>query len=280
MPQSKILLGFVTAHDPSRWHYRQILREQCLKNSSLPYKFVLGDPAHESDWSKTGLRNDEVLRSPGSDLKTYLHLKDQALFRYALDNGFDFCFRGCCDTWVYPDRIAGAGLEAFDYAGHFPCRLKLSGTFSLPFAYWNYCHGGCGIWLSRKAMERIASTEWDEHYLDLWPAELNIGFGLTLPKPGWFWEDHFLGEVLQGNLSWDHPLRHDPWVAYAAQGINVLDDDQLFFNHDPSRPLAIHDPGRVKPNSDRFDDLMRQIKQRNMAQAEAARQVEEVLNAD
>jgi hypothetical protein len=274
MSQSKILLGFLTAHHPSRWHYRQILREQCLKDSPIPYKFVFGDPVHSDDWNNTGLDADEILHASGSDLKTHMHLKDQELFRYALSHDFAFCYRCCDDSWVFPDRILKAGLEAYDLAGNFPCRLRLGGTYSVPFAFWNYCHGGVGIWLSRKAMEMIVATPWDEHHLDDWPNELDIGFGLTLPKPIWYWEDHFLGEVLQGNLAWNDPLRRDPWAAYIAQGLNVLADEQLFVNDDPMRALSIHDPGRVKINDSRFDDLMKQIKRRNVVSAGAGREAD------
>ncbi len=49
MASFKLAIIVLTAHHPSRWHYRQILREQCLKNCGVPYKFVFGDPVHESD---------------------------------------------------------------------------------------------------------------------------------------------------------------------------------------------------------------------------------------
>jgi hypothetical protein len=270
---SKILFGYLTAHHPSRWHYRQILLAQCLSNTTLPYKFVFGDPP-DGDWSNTGIPDEVILHAPGLDDKRYMHLKDIALFQYALANGFDFCFRGCDDSWTFVDRIVNAGLEAYDLAGHFPCRLRLGGTFSLPFKYWAYCHGGVGIWFSRKAMERIVATPWDEHHLDDWPNELDIGFGLKLEKPSWYWEDHWLGEVLQGNLAWNDPLRNDPWAAYTAQGISVLADEQLFVNDDPLRPLSIHDPGRIKINDSRFDELMRQIKRRNISAVDMARAME------
>jgi len=264
---SRILLGFLTAHHPSRWHYRQILRAQCLDNSPLPYKFVFGD----GNWEDTGLREDEILHAPGSDDKKYLHLKDQALFRYALDEGFDFCFRGCDDSWCWPARILSAGLEAFDYAGQMPCKLQLGGTFKMWFRYWDYAHGGCGIWLSRKAMEKIVNTPWNENYLTDWPAELDIGFGLTLPKPEWYWDDHFIGEALKGSLAWNDPLRTSPLESYTAQGISVFEDEMLFVNDDPERALSIHDPGRFKRNSDRFDGLMNQIKRQNVERAERLR---------
>src|ERR1700688_1176287 len=162
MSEPRILLGFLSAYHPSRWHRRQILREQCLKNSPLPGKFVLGDEPFPGDRERCGIPDDEILHAPGSDHKKFLHLKDVALFKYALSEGFDYCLRGCDDTWVFPDRIVKAGLEAFDYAGAFTCRFKLGGVFDVPFLRLGYAHGGCGIWLSRKAMQMVVDFQWDE----------------------------------------------------------------------------------------------------------------------
>ena len=271
MSEAKILLGIVTAYHPSRWHRRQILREQCLKNSPLPYKFVFGDEPFPGDRKRCGIPDDEILYAPGPDTKKHLHLKSQTLFRYALEEGFDYCLRGCCDTWVYPDRIVKAGLEPFDYAGHFPCKLKLGGTFSLPFRYINYAHGGCGVWFSRKAMQMIVDTKWDEHYLDAWPEKIDVGFGIQFPKPPWYWDDHFFGEVLQGNLAYDDPLRGQPWEAYTRNGISVFEDTQLFLNDEPERPLTIHDPGVHKPNDHALDELIEQIRKQNVTAAAVGR---------
>jgi hypothetical protein len=292
MPQSKILLGFLSAYHPSRWHRRQILLEQCLKNSPIPYKFVFGDEPYPGDRERCGIPDDVLLHAPGSDLKKYLHLKNYALFDYALSNDFDFCLRCCDDCWVYPERIAKAGLEIFDYAGHFPCKFKLGGTFSIPFRYMNYAHGGCGVWFSRKAMRMILDTEWDEHYLDSWPEKIDVGFGVQFPKPSWLWDDHFFGEVLQGNLAYDDPMREQPWEAYTANGISVFEDEMLFLNDEPQRPLTIHDPGVHKPNEHTMDELVEQLRKQNVTAAQTGQvslpvrieagplPVEEVSNAD
>ena len=120
-------------------------------------------------------------------------------------------------------------------------------------------------------MKMIVEAEWREDYFAAWPNELDIGFGLTLPAPTWLWDDFWLGEVLKGNLAWDDPLRQNPLEAYRANGISLFEDEMLFVNDDPERALSIHDPGRAKRNDGRFDDLMKQIKQRNIAAAEAER---------
>src|ERR1019366_2846114 len=188
--------------------------------------------------------------------------------QWALSEGATHALRIMDDTWVYPDRVLNAGLEAFDYAGHFPCKFKLGGTFSLPFRYMNYAHGGCGVWLSRKAMEMILAAGWDEHYLDSWPEKISVGFGLQYPRPPKFWDDHWIGEVLQGSLPYDDPLRDQPWEAYTRNGIAVYEDQMLFLNDEPQRPITIHDPGVHKPNDHTMDELMDQMRKMNVAMAQ------------
>ena len=279
MSESKILIGFLSAYHPSRWHRRQIIRDQCLKSSPLPWKFVFGDEPFPGDRERCGIPEDEILHASGSDMKTHLVLKNQELFRYALANGFDYCLRCTDDCWVYPDRVLKAGLEAFDVAGAFPCEFKLGGTFSLPFKYLNYPHGGCGVWLSRRAMEMLVADKWDDHYLDSWPEVMDVGFGITFPKPPHYWDDVWIGEVLQGKLAYDDPLRNQPWDAYRANGISLFEDEMLFWNDEPQRPLTIHDPGVHKPNESALDDLVETIRKQNVTKAMAARAVEEPTNA-
>ena len=272
MEKFKLVIGVLTAHHPSRWHRRQILRAQCFRDCPVPYKFVFGDPPQPNDWNLTGMEDEEILHSPGSDAKKFLHLKDKSFFRWALDQGATHSLRIMDDTWVFVDRVLKAGLSPYDLAAAFPCTFKLGGTFSFPLLRLAYPHGGCGIWLSRKAMQMIVDTPWDEHYLDSWPDEIDVGFGIKYKLPDkWLWDDFFIGEVLQGCLPYDHPLRSQPWEAYSANGISVYSDEMLFWNDEPERPLCIHDPGVHKINSPEMDALMEQAKQHGIAQAEAAR---------
>lgn len=285
MLQSKILLVFLTAYHPSRWHYRQVLLAQCLKNSPIPYKFVFGDEPFPGDRQRCGIADDDIIHAPGSDEKKFLHLKVQAACRFALDNGYSYLMRCTDDCWVYPDRILKAGLENFDLAGSFSCKFSLGGTFKTWLKYLNYAHGGCGIWLSRKAMEMIVAAKWDEHYLDSWPSQIDLGFGISYPRMPWLWDDHFIGEVLQGNLAYDDPLRSQPMMTYSANGISVFDDQMLFWDDEPSRPLTIHDPGVHKPNSGAMNTVERQIRHRNIATAMRAarvpeKEIAEVASAD
>lgn len=239
---SRILIGIISAHHPSRWHYRSIQREQCLKDSPLPYLYVMG-----GEPSSFSLREPNTLYADCPDDVENMVLKDQALFRYALDNEVDYCFRCCDDTWLFPDRLAKANLEQFDYAGQVSCKINLGGTFKIWMKYFDYMHGGCGIWLSKKSMDMLVADEWKgPRWTDTMPELLNVGLGMTMPRPKAYYDDHWIGEVLKGNLSWDDPARANPVSAYANNGIAVLEDEMVFFNDDPSRPISIHDPGRIK----------------------------------
>lgn len=283
MRRSDILLVFLTAYHPSRWHRRQILREQCLKNSSLDYKFVFGDEPYPGDHERCGIPDDEIIHAPGSDTKKFLHLKNQAAFKFALDEGYSHVLRCMDDTWVYPDRIAKAGLEQYDLAGNFPLTFRLGGTFAVPWMRMSRPHGGCGIWLSRKAMEMLVVDKWDEHYLEAWPEKIDIGFGMSYSLPDrWLWDDFWISEVLQGNLAYNDPLRNQPWAGYTAQGLSVYWNDMLFWNDDPKRPLTIHDPGVHKPNDSSMDEVTEQAKQRNVVVSAMTKfaQTEEATNGD
>lgn len=281
----KLVIIVLTAHHQSRWHYRQILREQCLKSCGVSYKFIFGDPLHASDWDYTGLREEEVLHAPGSDQKDWLPLKNQAGFRWALDQGASHVLRLMDDTWTFVDRVLKAGLEPFDLAGNFPMKFKLGGIFSIPLLRVSYPHGGCGVWLSRKSMEKLVADTYNPDYLKSWPIRMDVGCGLSIKTPSILWDDMWLGEVLQGNLTYDDPLRNQPWAAYQAQGISVYDDDQLFSQADPMTPLCLHDPGVHKANAGHISELERQIRHRNIATAmRAARvpenEIAEVTSAD
>lgn len=128
-------------------------------------------------------------------------------------------------------------------------------------------------------MRMLVCANWDEHYLDTWPEKIDVGFGITAPRPSHFWDDHFIGEVLQGSLGYSDPLRDQPWSAYQANGIQCYDDDLLFSQSEPSVPLFLHDPGVHKPNSDEFDEVIAQAKARNMAVGAVARQQQQQAQA-
>lgn len=233
----RILIGIITAHHESRKPYIAEQRAR-LANSPLDYKFVYGEGNRFTvNWR-------DSLSVPCDDTRKYMVLKNQALFRYALSEGYDFCFRICDDTRVFPERLQVAQLEEYDYAGNMTAKIQC-GPVKVPMRYLDYMNGGCGIWLSRKAMEMLVADEW-KGPLRRFPDNLDMGFGLHLNMEPWDWDDRWIGEVLKGNLGWDSPLRFNAFEAYVRNGINVYENDLLFFNDDPNLPVSIHDPGKAK----------------------------------
>ncbi len=271
--RSSILLGIITAHHPSRWWYRVGARQTFLKTSALDHIYVFGRPP-VPDWPVEP--EPDELWADCDDRKEHMYYKVQALCRYALDAGYPYLFRCCDDTQLFPDRIASANLEAFDYAGQMPCKFSIGGTFKTWFkGGFDFMHGGCGIWLSRKAMQMIADDKLESVVCDM-PAMVDVGFGLTTPGHKVWFDDLRIGEVLKGLLPWDSPIRNEPVLAYQKNGISVFEDSDLFYESDPSRPLAIHDPGVTKKVGGRFDSLQRQIRHRNIAAAMKAARVPDV----
>lgn len=265
---SKILLGILTAHHPSRWWYRTAARQNYLKGSELDHLFVFGR-APVSDWPVE--QQEDELWADCDDRKEFMVYKNQALFRYALDHGYDYCLRACDDTFLFPDRIVKAGLEPFDYSGQMPCKFSLGGTFKVWMGGpYSYMHGGAGIWLSRKAMQMLVDDRLDSIECDM-PEKVDVGMGLITVGHKIWWDDLWIGEVLKGRLPWDSPLRANPVEAYHRNGITVFEDEMMFDNSDPMRPIAIHDPGVHKINSKEMDELVEQVKKRNVAMAQMAR---------
>ena len=155
----RVLIAFITAHHPSRVSHVTSQRER-MQGSPLPYKFVYGDVKTQAGVSERAPLADELF-FPVNDTKEYMVQKNKAIFRWALENGYDYVFRACDDSIVYPERIIQhfEVLAKHDYAGTMCGYGKLAGTppgegiFAL--RYLDYMHGGVGIWLSAKAMNLL-----------------------------------------------------------------------------------------------------------------------------
>ena len=271
MSQNKILLGFLTAHHPSRWWYRVGARGSFLKDSPLDHIFVFGRPP-VPDWPITPLPDE--LWADCDDRREYMIHKDQALCQYALDRGYEFLFRCCDDTLVHVDRLIDADLSPYDYGGQMPCKISIGGVVKIWMKYLDYMHGGTGIWLSRKAMQMIVDAKFDSMVCDM-PKVIDVGFGLKGAGHNVWWDDLAIGEILKGRLAWDDPIRDVPADAYTQNGISVFEDELVFLNPDPSRAISEHDPGVVKPSSPWITDLLEQVKRLNKGQ-----RIQGVPNAD
>lgn len=260
-PQLKVFIGIITAHHPSRLKYQERARRDWLPAWTDDYKFYFGRGPN-GEVKSTG---DEVwLDCP--DSREYMVLKNQAMFRDALENGYDYCLRICDDTFVNIPNFLRIqhDLAPFDYAGMMPCKLAILGSMKMPMRHFDYMHGGCGIWLSKKAMTMLAEDKWIGPVLpDSWPNEVEIGFGLKAPMSRTFWDDHWIGEVLKGNLPYNDPAREQVSEAYSRMGINIFEDNMMFLDDEPQNYMTVHDPGVTKVQGTRWAPLMGQVRQRN-----------------
>ena len=130
---------------------------------------------------------DEVFLKVADDYEHLPH-KVQAIFKYALDNGYDFVFKGDDDTFIYVDRLMASGFEHLDYTGF----------VSIGATNWDnggYCSGGSGYWVSKLAMSKIVAAPVDDWAEDRWVGRVLGQCGINFVRdarylPG-FWE-HFV----------------------------------------------------------------------------------------
>jgi hypothetical protein len=244
---TRVLIGYITAHHASRIPHVQSQRAR-MANSPLDYKFIYG--AAESQAVKVEPRSplSDELFFPVDDTKPFMVLKDKALFQWALDHGYEYVFRACDDSVVYPERIIWHFdyLKQHDYAGTMCGYGKIAGTKPgegiFVLRYLDYMHGGVGIWLSRKAMEMLIADDWKGPYSSPYSNQIELTPG-SFFKGSWghaYWDDHWIGEVLKGNLNYNDPRRNNIYYNYL---VNVYDNPELFASNnpfDPNKVIATH----------------------------------------
>lgn len=122
------------------------MRETWLNNSPVEYRVFLG----ETKRNRPLRANEVLLAAPDDDRK--LVLKVVQMIRWAHEHDYTHVFR--CNDQVYAvsGRLLKSGYQEHDYAG-----LVCNGT---EWSDWKeFCLGGAGYWLSRKAMDAVISAE-------------------------------------------------------------------------------------------------------------------------
>ncbi len=121
-----------------------------LRIADYPYRFFLGTPEKH-----VNCQLGDVVSLDCDDSYAGLPRKLRAAARWALANGYDFLFKCDDDTYVRPDRLLASGFESHDYSGFIEdrdCHLR---AFNFPV--YPHAAGGPGYWLSRRAMEIVAT---------------------------------------------------------------------------------------------------------------------------
>jgi hypothetical protein len=148
------------------------IRDTWGKDSRIPYRFFIGkDCAVRAD--------DELVFPDVLDGYFAQNAKHQAALSWAVQNGYDYVFLADDDTFIHTRRLLESGFEGHDYLGnakdtpHPPAEHGVS---------HDYCHGGCGYWLSRKSCENVIRASFDlsrpDHRID------DQWFGLVLKDAG------------------------------------------------------------------------------------------------
>lgn len=157
----KILIGIPSCQAHAA--YQKAQRETWLKD--LPRWaeciFILGRDSGAPLPSVFGGDGDEICLGedaykPEQGLQKYptLPAKTKLLCKYALWNGYDRLFKVDTDTLVNVENLLFSDFDQYDYVGGY--NHEESGEF---------CSGGAGYWLSRKAMQIVAEstvTHWSE----------------------------------------------------------------------------------------------------------------------
>jgi hypothetical protein len=222
--------------------------------AKFDWTIVFGDPStqdSENVWIPTGIGLEgHVLNCNVDDTRRWMVLKNQAIFRYALERDYTHVFRACDDSIVFPHRLLAHQIAfEHDYFGTMCGYGKIEGIDSaFVIRYLDYMHGGVGIGLSSKAMEMLladkypgpdASPYGKSGELDILPNHAIRG--------GWgtYWDDMWIGEVLKGHLSYSSPERNNTYYNYL---VDVYDNPRLFASNLPidfKRVIAHHSMGQM-----------------------------------
>jgi len=155
----KVLLAVLSCHFLR--HYQQSIRDTWAKEVSedVSLKFFLGNPQGSSSES------DEVFLDVPDDFNN-LTFKTVAIYKWALEQGYDFVFKCDLDCLVRVPLLLQSGFEAWDWMG---------GANSF------FASGGGGYFLSRRAMEYVVAAGGVPGYEeDVHIAQVLLGNGLQL----------------------------------------------------------------------------------------------------
>ena len=184
----KVLIAVLSCH--SLRYFEQAARETWVRDipEGVDYKFFLGCPSESSD---------EVSLPVGDGWSDITH-KTVAMLKYALEQGYDFCWKFDLDTYVRPAMLTG--LEQHDWAG---------GANSF------FSSGGAGYGLSKRAMEIVVA-----HPIEPGPAEdVNTAHALLSQGIALHHDPRFLfvpGQVIQPDTITCHLSSVKAWDAKAT----------------------------------------------------------------
>lgn len=141
----KTLIAILSCH--ALRHYEQAQRDTWIKDipAGVDYKFFLGNKEGVHDSSLRIYDADEV-HLDVSDGWSSITEKCVAMFRWALEQNYDFVWKMDLDTFVRPKELLSKGFETHDWVGG-------QNNF--------FASGGSGYGVSKRSMERIVARPID-----------------------------------------------------------------------------------------------------------------------
>jgi hypothetical protein len=130
--------------------------------------------------------------------------KTKAAASLALVNGYSHVFIICSDTYVVVPRLLASGYEKHDYSGH--------------RADEGHAGGGCGYWLSVRAMRAVIDARVFNDYEDRWAGTVLKEAGIEC-----FHDPRYWGAV--------HPYLPGIITVHMQQGAGALDPQLLRDQH-------------------------------------------------
>lgn len=127
--------------------------------------------------------SDEI-NLPVDDGYWVLTPKTRGICNYAVENNYDFVYTCDTDTYLIPRRMLESGFEKYDFSGGHLCHGEHGQELGKPYPAWTspqggvadpfyaYMSGGVGSFLSKKAAEKVARTEYYHHSEDVWVGQV------------------------------------------------------------------------------------------------------------
>jgi len=175
----KPLLAILTCH--AFKEQQDACRDTWLKTwgKEIDYRFFIGDP-------KKRAKKDEVYL-PVPDNYESLPLKLFYTMKWTLERDYTNLFKADDDTYVHIPRLLASGYQYHDYCG------SARQLF--------YAAGGCGYWLSRRAMKILVAEpeqEWKNRKLE----DSSVGYYLVMNQKAPLFDDQ---RYVHSNLHWRFP---------------------------------------------------------------------------
>jgi hypothetical protein len=172
---SRMLVAIMSCHKDRL--FQQAQRDTWLKEAkSADYKFFLGSP------NPSFQDTDEVFLDVDDSYQS-LSEKTRAMCQWAVDHDYDCMFKCDVDTLVNP-RLATYKSE--HYMGGENADINVPG---FPPHRIEFCSGGAGYWLSRKALTIVSnSSSVSTSAEDVFVADALLKHGIRpIFHPGYLW---------------------------------------------------------------------------------------------